>query len=191
MATVSRGTGADYLVDKSDLAKIAKTMPKFRDIVVFEDERLDSDRMLATLRTMLGYDNIDVRRAKTLTSGIDLLIAKRPDLVLLDDYMGPVDRAHDALPLIRRAGFEGPMVVVSGQLTRSRRIELLKLGVADAHQQGRSRQRFDRQGPGAARRTAGQRRAGAGRGQEGVGLQVGREVRSERSFTQPTVQVQP
>lgn len=132
MATVSRGTGADYLVDKSDLAKIAKTMPKFREIVVFEDERLDSDRMLATLRTMLGYDNIDVRRAKTLTSGIDLLIAKRPDLVLLDDYMGPVDRAHDALPLIRRAGFDGPVVVVSGQLTRSRRLELLKLGVADA-----------------------------------------------------------
>lgn len=132
MASQSRGTGADYLVDKSDLARIAQTMPKFRNIVVFEDERLDSDRMLALLRAMLGYDDIDVRRARTVTSGIDLLLQHKPDLILLDDYMGPVDRAHDALPMIRRAGFAGPVVVVSGQLTRSRRNELLKLGIAEA-----------------------------------------------------------
>lgn len=132
MASQSKGTGADYLVDKSDLARIAKSMPRFREIVVFEDERLDADRMLATLRTMLGYDDIEVRRARTLTSGIDLLLQRKPDLVLLDDYMGPVDRAHDALPMIRRAGFDGPVVVVSGQLTRNRRNELIRLGVADA-----------------------------------------------------------
>lgn len=132
MASQSKGTGADYLVDKSDLARIAKSMPKFREIVVFEDERLDADRMLATLRTMLGYDDIEVRRARTLTSGIDLLLQRKADLVVLDDYMGPVDRAHDALPMIRRAGFEGPVVVVSGQLTRNRRNELIRLGAADA-----------------------------------------------------------
>ncbi len=127
----SKGTGAEYLVEKSDLARLGREMPKFRDIVVFEDERLDSDRLLATLRTIYGYE-IEVRRARTLTSGVDLLLAKLPDLVLLDDYMGPTDRADDALPLIRRAGFAGPIVVVSGELNRNRRTELLRLGVADA-----------------------------------------------------------
>lgn len=127
----SKGTGAEYLVEKSDLARLSKEMPKFRDIVVFEDERLDSDRLLATLRTIYGYE-IEVRRARTLTSGIDLLLAKLPDLVMLDDYMGPTDRADDALPLIRRAGFMGPIVVVSGELNRNRRTQLLRLGVADA-----------------------------------------------------------
>jgi DNA-binding NarL/FixJ family response regulator len=127
----SKGTGAEYLVEKSDLARLSKEMPKFRDVVVFEDERLDSDRLLATLRTICGYE-IEVRRARTLTSGIDLLLAKLPDLLMLDDYMGPTDRADDALPLIRRAGFMGPVVVVSGALNRNRRTELLRLGVADA-----------------------------------------------------------
>jgi len=126
-----KGTGAEYLVEKSDLARLGKEMPKFRDIVVFEDERLDSDRLLATLRTIYGYE-IEVRRARTLTGGIDLLLAKLPDLVMLDDYMGPTDRADDALPLIRRAGFTGPIVVVSGELNRNRRTALLRLGVADA-----------------------------------------------------------
>ena len=118
-----KGTGAEYLVEKSDLARLGKEMPKFRDIVVFEDERLDSDRLLATLRTIYGYE-VEVRRARTLTGGIDLLLAKLPDLVMLDDYMGPTDRADDALPLIRRAGFTGPIVVVSGELNRNRRTAL-------------------------------------------------------------------
>ncbi len=131
MSSSSKGTGADYLVEKSELARASKLMPKISDIVVFEDERMDSDRLLATLRTLFGYE-VEVRRARTLTSGVDLLIAKRPDLVLLDDYMGPTDRADDALPLIRRAGFDGPIVVVSGALNRKRRNDLMKLGVADA-----------------------------------------------------------
>lgn len=131
MSSSSKGTGADYLVEKSDLARASKAMPRIRDVVVFEDERMDSDRMLATLRTLLGYE-VEVRRARTLNSGIDLLLQKRPDLLLLDDYMGPSDRADDALPLIKRAGFDGPVVVVSGMLNRKRRTELLKLGVVEA-----------------------------------------------------------
>jgi DNA-binding NarL/FixJ family response regulator len=131
MANNAKGSGADYLVEKNDLAYASQSLPRIRDIVVFEDERLDSDRMLATLRTLLGYD-LEVRRASTLNSGIDLLLAKLPDLLLLDDYLGHTDRADDALPLIRRAGFEGPIVVVSGALDRKRRTQLLKLGVTEA-----------------------------------------------------------
>ena len=132
MSSQSKGVGADYLVEKSDLARVSKGLPKFRDIVVFEDNERESNRMLATLRTMLGYEDIEVRRARTLNSGIDLLIAKLPDLVLLDDRMGPIDRAQDSLPMIRRAGFNGPVVIISGELTRDRRIELMKLGAAEA-----------------------------------------------------------
>jgi hypothetical protein len=79
----SKGGGADYLVERSDLARTCKA------------------------RQLL-------------------------DLVLLDDYMGPVDRATDAMPLIRRAGYVGPVVVISGGLTRARHNELMQIGVAAA-----------------------------------------------------------
>jgi DNA-binding response OmpR family regulator len=132
MSTNTKVSGADYLVKRSDLARELARLPRFRSIVVFEDRQEDSDRMLALVHRMLGYEAIEVRRASTLTSGIDLLLAKPADLVLLDDRMGPVDRAEDALPLIWRSGYDGPIVVVSSELTRERRIALMKLGITEA-----------------------------------------------------------
>lgn len=132
MSSSPKGVGADYLVKRSDLARELAKLPRLKSIVVFEDRQEDSDRMLALVHRLLGYEDTEVRRARTLTSGIDLLLAKPADLVLLDDRMGPADKAEDALPLIWRSGFDGPIVVVSSELTRERRIALLKLGVSEA-----------------------------------------------------------
>lgn len=131
MSANSKGIGADYLVQKSELAKSGKLLPRLNDIVIMEDENLASDKLMATLRTMLGYDP-EVRRARTLNSGLDLLIARQPDLVMLDDYLGLTDTALDSIPMIRHTGFKGPIVVVSGRLDRKREQLLLQKGADGA-----------------------------------------------------------
>jgi DNA-binding NarL/FixJ family response regulator len=131
MSSNPKGTGADYLVRKSDLAKSGKDLQRFQDIVIMEDEALASDRLLATMRTLYGYDP-EVRRASTLNKGLDLMIAKQPDLVLLDDYLGLTDTAIDSIPMIRHTGFRGPIVVISGRLDRKRRALLLSKGADGA-----------------------------------------------------------
>lgn len=130
MNSNSKGTGADYLVEKSDLARSSNVVPQLKDILIVEDENLPGDRLTATLRTMFGYD-VEVRRAKTLAIALDLILAKKPELILLDDILKPTDTALDSLPLIRHAGFKGPVVIVSGQVDRHRRAELLEKGADD------------------------------------------------------------
>ena len=127
MSSGSKGTGADYLARKSELAKSRKDLPAYKDILIVEDEVLASDRLMATLRGLFGQ-NLKVRRARTLNSAIDLMLQKLPDLIMLDDYVGPSDTALDSIPLIRHAKFDGPVVVVSGRMSRQRRAELLSKG---------------------------------------------------------------
>lgn len=131
MSSNPKGTGADYLVRKSDLAKSGKDVERFRDIVILEDEPLPGDRLLAMMRALYGYEP-EVRRARTLNSGLDLIIERQPDLVLLDDYLGLTDTAVDSIPMIRHTGFKGPLVIVSGRLDRHRRALLLGKGADGA-----------------------------------------------------------
>lgn len=105
-------------------------MPELKDAVVIDDEHIDADRMLATLRVMYGYD-IGVRRAATMTAALDLVMARTPDIVFLDDILKPSDDAAQTIPFLRRAGYNGPIVVVSGQVTRNRRTVLLAAGATD------------------------------------------------------------
>jgi DNA-binding response OmpR family regulator len=130
MSSGSRGTGADFLVLKSDLAKTRKELPSYKDILIVEDENKDANRLIATLRGMFGYD-LDVRRAKTLSVALEMVLKQPPELVLLDDYLGPSDTAADSIPMIRRAGFAGSIVVISGALDRDRKAALIARGATD------------------------------------------------------------
>lgn len=127
MSSGSKGTGADYLARKSDLAKIRKDLPAYTSALIVEDEALASNRLVATLRGMFGQD-IEIRHARTLSAAVDMLLNSLPDMVLLDDYVGPHDTALDSIPLIRHAKFDGPLLIVSGRLDRKRRTELLAKG---------------------------------------------------------------
>lgn len=130
MSSGSKGTGAEFLVHKSDLAKTRKDLPTFKDILIIEDENLAANRLVATLRGMFGYD-LDVRRARTMSDALEMLLNRTPELVLLDDVLKPSDRAHMTIPIIRRANFNGPIVVISGELTRDRKAEVLAIGAND------------------------------------------------------------
>ena len=123
-------TGGNFLARKSDLTKLRKDLSGLQDFLIVEDESFDADRLSATLHVMFGY-GIEVRRAKTLGSALDAVIERKPDIVFLDDYLKPNDNATQTIPFLRRCGYEGPIIVVSGAVDRQRRSVLTKAGAVD------------------------------------------------------------
>ena len=119
METFSRKKAASW--------RAKQRMSGLKDVVVVDDENIDSDRMQATLRVMFGYEVV-VRRAATIGAAIDLVMAKSPDVLFLDDILKPSDDASQTIPFLRRAGYSGPIVVISGQVTRTRRSVLTAAG---------------------------------------------------------------
>jgi DNA-binding NarL/FixJ family response regulator len=59
-------------------------------------------------------------------------MARKPELIFLDDYLKPSDSATQSIPFLRRAGYEGPIIVVSGEIDKQRKSELLAAGARDA-----------------------------------------------------------
>ncbi|MBL8564224.1 MAG: response regulator transcription factor [Hyphomicrobiaceae bacterium] len=130
MASSKTKSGGDFLDKRSDVTKQRAKLPKLTNVLVVDDESFDADRLKATLHLMFGYD-IDVRRAATLGRALDEVIARMPELIFLDDVLKPTDNASQTLPFLRRAGYTGPVIVVSGQVTRTRRTLLIEAGAAD------------------------------------------------------------
>lgn len=130
MASASTGSGGDFLAKRSDITRLRKDLPVLRDILVVDDETFDADRLKATLRVLFGHD-LEVRRAATLASAVDCVLDRKPEIIFLDDVLKPSDTASDTIPFLRRAEYAGPIVVVSGQVTRNRRTELLAVGATD------------------------------------------------------------
>lgn len=126
----SGGSGGDFLAKKSDVTKLRLQLPSLKDILVVDDETFDADRLQATLRVMFGYD-IEMRRAATIAKAVDCVLNRQPEMVFLDDCLKPSDTATDTIPYLRRAGFSGPIVVISGQVTRKRRQELMDIGASE------------------------------------------------------------
>lgn len=124
------GSGGDFLAKRSDVNHAGLALPKLSNVLIIEDETFDADRLRATLRIVLGYE-VTVRRAQTLNSAVDMVLAHMPDIVFLDDILKPSDTAANSIPFIRRAKYEGPLIVLSGQATRSRKAELLSLGASE------------------------------------------------------------
>ncbi len=127
MATSGRTSGGDFLA-RRNLATLGKgELPELRDVLLVEDESFDARRLSATLHIVLGR-NVELRIANTLDQAIDAVLQATPDMVFLDDYLKPNDSALETIPLLRRAGYEGPIVIVSGEVDRPRLLELRKVG---------------------------------------------------------------
>lgn len=130
MASSSASSGRDFLSKKSGVIRASKSLPNLKDVVIVEDENLDADRLLATLRVMFGYD-VQVRCTSTLGGAVDLVMERAPEIVFLDDVLKPSDDASQTIPFLRRANYQGPIVVISGQVTRSRRALLMAAGATE------------------------------------------------------------
>ncbi|MEM6496758.1 MAG: response regulator [Pseudomonadota bacterium] len=125
----SSPTGGDILIRRNEATWAKQSLPTLNDILIIEDDELDSERLQATIHIVLGRD-VKVRTAPTLTSALDCVLETQPDMVFLDDYLKPNDTALQTLPLIKRAGYEGPIVVISGAITRRRVAELKAAGAS-------------------------------------------------------------
>ena len=125
-----KGRGGTFLTRKSDAAKSQQDGNRPSDVLIVEDENFDADRLRATLHIMFGYA-IEVRRARTLGSALDCVIERKPELIFLDDYLKPSDNATHTIPFLRRCGYAGPIIVVSGQVDRLPRAMLVKAGAVD------------------------------------------------------------
>lgn len=124
------GAGSEFLARKSDLTRMRQRIPGLKDVLIVDDNSFDADSLRANLNMMFGY-GLTLRRAKTLGSALDCVIERKPDLIFLDDILPPSDTASTTLPFLRRCGFEGPIIIVSGEMTRMRRQEMLNAGAAD------------------------------------------------------------
>ena len=122
-------TGGNILARRNEATWAKQDLPKLNDILIVEDDTLDSERLQATLHIILGRE-MTVRKAQTLTSALDCILEATPDMVFLDDYLKPSDTALQTLPLIKRAGYNGPVVVISGAITRKRVAELKAAGAS-------------------------------------------------------------
>jgi len=125
------GSGGEILAQRNEATWAKRDLPKLADVLIVEDETFDANRLEATLHLVLGRET-SVRRAATLGSAIDRVIEAKPDMVFLDDYLKPSDTAVQTIPFLRRAGYDGPIVVVSGEVDRARRAELQAAGAIDS-----------------------------------------------------------
>jgi DNA-binding NarL/FixJ family response regulator len=132
MTAVNSRKSGDHLVLRSDVAQAKQSkLPDINDIVIVEDETFDAKRLAAIVNLVIGRQTT-IRIAPSLNKAIDAVLQSSPDLMFLDDYLEPSDSALDTMPMVRRAGYQGPIVVISGELDRERLVELKKAGASDA-----------------------------------------------------------
>lgn len=130
MAATSIETGGDFLERKSSVSKLRQSLPNLQDVLIVDDSEVDAKRLMATLRVIFGYD-VQLRRAATLASALDCVLRKQPDLIFLDDVLKPSDNATETIPFLRHAKYAGPIIVISGEVTRNRRAQLLSGGATE------------------------------------------------------------
>ena len=132
MSSLKPGSGGDFLAQKSDVTQAKEeTLPELNDIVIVEDESFDERRLTATLNIVLKR-NCTFRVANSLGQAIDAVLASPPDMLFLDDYLEQSDSALDTIPMVRRAGYQGPIIVLSGEWDRERAIALKRAGASDS-----------------------------------------------------------
>jgi len=128
---VNSSDGGEFLVRRSDVTQAKAVLPEFNDVVMVEDQSFDARRLIATLHLVLGRTT-NIRVASSLDKAVDEVLKSPPDMMFLDDYLKPNDSALDTIPLVRRAGYTGPIIVLSGEWDRERGIELRKAGASES-----------------------------------------------------------
>ena len=124
-------TGSKFLERQSSLAKARHARPPLADILIVEDDDRDSQSIAAKLRKVFGHE-VGIRHAHTLSAMLDRVLEKKPEVVFLDHYLKPNDTAFKCVEFIRGGGYDGPVVVVSSQMTDRLAAQLRRVGVIDA-----------------------------------------------------------
>lgn len=90
----------------------------------------DEPEIRRALRTGLGYHDFDVRAVETGEEALELAVAWRPDVVLLDLGL-PVMNGFDVLARLRSRGSRAAVIVVSVMPDEKDKVRALDLGADD------------------------------------------------------------
>ncbi len=122
-------TGRDFLEKRSELGKRFQAAVLPLDVLVVEDRESDLRLILSSLRIVLGATST-LRSAASRGAMQDAVKLQSPNLIFLDDLL-QYDRAELTIPALKAAGYHGAVIIISGLVTRTRLVELNRLGVVD------------------------------------------------------------
>jgi CheY-like chemotaxis protein len=98
------------------------------DEILIVDEAPEAERLTATLRVLFGYQH-PIRYAASIGDALDGIAETTPSFTFLGDRPS-IDGEH-AMAMLRRAGYGGPIIVVSSAVTPSCRARLIAAGASD------------------------------------------------------------
>lgn len=124
------GTGGDHLARRSAVLKRLQASGLAPSILIVEDRPTEATFIASPLRRLLG-PTAKIEVAADIDQLTTALARDRYDLVFLDDRLADGQTAEATLPLIAARGARALIVVVSKFFTRTREVELGRLG-ADA-----------------------------------------------------------
>ena len=127
---IAKRAGSDHLEHRSRLKMRLAVLPPITNILIVDDTVFDADVLASTLRLVFDPD-MRIRHVRHLRDIRKAVMDEVPSLIFLDDRLGHGTSAEVSLNVIRTAKCLTRPIVLSGMLTRARRIELLRLGVAD------------------------------------------------------------
>ncbi len=128
MPTERRGHAADFLLHRADLVASRARLTDIQDVLIIAGQT--SPFLAAIIRLMFGYE-LSVRTAASTGAALDALTLRQPDLVFLDHALPPGMPAQEVIPLIRRCGFAGPLIVTASGSSPHATRALLEAGAAD------------------------------------------------------------
>jgi DNA-binding NtrC family response regulator len=126
---ITKRTGRDFLEQRSALGKRFQSVTAPLDVLVVEDRESDLKLILSSLRLVLGVSSA-LRSATSRGAMLEAVKQKAPNLIFLDDLL-LADRAEVTMPALKAAGYHGSVVIISGLVTRTRLVELSRLGAID------------------------------------------------------------
>ena len=121
--------GSHVLQSRSEILKQFKARTWLKRVLIVDDVAQDRRALIGALHLLCGYDLL-IDESSSIAQLSEVAKAYSPDLVFLDDQLGPHVHAELSIPKLRHAGITGPIIVISGLVTRTRTMQLLALGVA-------------------------------------------------------------
>jgi DNA-binding NtrC family response regulator len=123
-------SGRDHLEHRSRLKVRLSELAPISNLLIIDDTSFDAD-VLASILRLVFDPGVRIRHVRFAREIRKALADEMPQLIFLDDRLGHGTSAEVSLNVIRTAGYGAAVIVMSGLLTRARRIELMKLGVGD------------------------------------------------------------
>jgi DNA-binding response OmpR family regulator len=102
-------------------------MPNSKKVLIIDDD----DALRDSLKEQFVlHDEFSVSEAATATAGIKSLKAEHTDIIILDVNLPDMD-GREACKILRRNGFKGPIIMLTGQASESDTILGLDSGAND------------------------------------------------------------